>query len=158
MVQDLSKKENKVAENYHRTEMQKEMVIQRLRESGCRITKQRQMLLDVILQEECTSCKEIYYKAITIDSGIGAATVYRMVNLLEDIGAISRKNMYKISCSKDCNKENACMIEFDDNTCCQLSAQNWYKVISEGLKACGYTDGQKITSVMVDPCANGCCG
>ena len=51
MVQDLSKKENKVTENYHRTEMQREMVIQRLRESGCRITKQRQMLLDVILQE-----------------------------------------------------------------------------------------------------------
>ena len=47
----------------HRTEMQKELVIQKLREQGCRITKQRQILLNVILQEECTSCKEIYYKA-----------------------------------------------------------------------------------------------
>ena len=60
----------------HRTEMQKELVIQKLREQGCRITKQRQILLNVILQEECTSCKEIYYKAASIDPGIGAATVY----------------------------------------------------------------------------------
>lgn len=86
--------------------MQKEMVLQRLREKGCRITKQRQILLDVILQEECASCKEIYYKASSLDSSIGAATVYRMVNLLEEIGAISRKNMYKISCCTGCEKEN----------------------------------------------------
>lgn len=157
MGQDLFMEKDRSTENYHRTEMQKEIVIQRLRERGCRITKQRQMLLDVILQENCTSCKEIYYKAITLDSGIGAATVYRMVNLLEDIGAISRKNMYKISCCMDCGKENACRIEFDDNSVCQLSAQNWYQVISEGLKACGYGEGKKVASVMVDPCANECC-
>lgn len=156
MKQDLSKDENRMSANYHRTKMQKEMVIQKLRERGCRITKQRQMLLDVILQENCASCKEIYYKAITMDSGIGAATVYRMVNLLEDIGAISRKNMYKISCCVDCDKENACMIEFEDNTFCQLSAQNWYQVISEGLKVCGYENEKRITSVMVDSCADGC--
>lgn len=90
----------------HRTEMQKELVIQKLREKGFRITKQRQMLLDVILQEECASCKEIYYKAKKEDVRIGTATIYRMINLLEEIGVISRKNMYKISmesCSKtDC--------------------------------------------------------
>ena len=35
--------------------------------------------------------KEIYYKALQKDSSIGPATVYRMVNTLESIGAISRK-------------------------------------------------------------------
>lgn len=157
MEKTVSKKGYKITENYHRTKMQRELVLQRLKESGCRITKQRQMLLDVILKEDCTSCKEIYYKANAIDEGIGAATVYRMVNLLEDIGAISRKNMYKISCGMECDKDNACMIELDDNTCCQLSAQNWYKVISEGLKACGYIDEQKISRVLVEPCTNDCC-
>ena len=78
-------------------EMQKELVLQKLREKGCRITKQRRMLLDVILQEECASCKEIYYRAKQKDDRIGTATIYRMVNLLEEIGAISRKNMYRIS-------------------------------------------------------------
>ena len=81
----------------HNTKMQKELVLQKLREKGCRITKQRQVLLDIILQEECASCKEIYYKAQKEDDGIGTATVYRMMNLLEEIGAISRKNMYRIS-------------------------------------------------------------
>ena len=140
----------KDTESFHRSEMQKEIVIQKLREQGCRITRQRQMLLDVILQEECASCKEIYYKAAAINPGVGTATIYRMVNLLEEIGAISRKNMYRISCGMNCEKENACRIELDDQTLYQLSAQNWYKVISEGLRACGYMEGQKVTSVLVD--------
>ena len=57
------KKKNHETANYHRTQMQKEIVIQRLREQGCRITKQRLMLLDVILNEDCSCCKEIYYRA-----------------------------------------------------------------------------------------------
>ena len=52
-----SEKENHETANYHRTQMQKEIVIQRLREQGCRITKQRLMLLDVILNEDCSCCK-----------------------------------------------------------------------------------------------------
>ena len=150
-------RQNQEMINYHRTKMQKDAVIQKLKEQGCRITKQRQLLLDVILKEECTCCKEIYYKAVEQDSGIGVATVYRMVNLLEEIGAISRKNMYKVSCCMDCNKENACTIEFEDDSFCRLSAHNWYKVISEGLKVCGYGEGKKIASVMVDSCSNECC-
>ena len=37
---------------YQRTQMQKEIIIERLRENGCRITKQRKMLLDIILKED----------------------------------------------------------------------------------------------------------
>ena len=55
----------------HRTQMQKEIILQKLKERGCRITRQRKMLLDVILNEDCSSCKEIYYKASMKDSGIG---------------------------------------------------------------------------------------
>ena len=65
--------------------VQREIVIDKLRKMGCRITKQRLLLLDIILGEECSSCKEIYYKASRIDKKIGSATVYRMVNTLEDI-------------------------------------------------------------------------
>lgn len=157
MKQEQLGNDNKNAEstNYHRTRMQKEIVLQKLKEQGCRITKQRMLLLDVILQEECTSCKEIYFKAVKLDESIGTATVYRMINLLEEIGAISRKNMYRISCDMNCNKDNACQIELDDDSVCHLSAQNWYKVITEGLKACGYVAEQKVTSVMVEPCTLG---
>lgn len=81
---------------------EKELVIQKLKEQGCRITKQRLMLLDIILEEDCSCCKEIYYKASKQNEKIGSATVYRMVNTLEEIGAISRKNMYKISFGEMC--------------------------------------------------------
>ena len=77
-------------------ERRKEIIIDRLREHGCRITKQRRILLDIILEEDCSCCKEIYYKASKRDKNIGAATVYRMVNTLEEIGVINRKNMYRI--------------------------------------------------------------
>ena len=76
--------------------MQKDLVIEKLREQGCRITKQRRMLLDIILEEECSCCKEIYYKAAKRDPSIGMATVYRMVKTLEEAGLIQRKNMYRI--------------------------------------------------------------
>ena len=144
MENKLMRPENKPAANYHRTRMQKEIVLQRLKENGCRITKQRKILLDIILQEECASCKEIYYKATATDSSIGAATVYRMINLLEEIGAISRKNMYRISCGMNCDKENACVIELDDQTICRLSSGEWYRVISEGLRCCGYVNAQNM--------------
>ena len=76
---------------------QKEQIVERLKENGCRITKQRLTLLDVILSSDCGSCKEIYYRASKIDNSIGTATVYRMINTLEEIGAINRKNMYKVN-------------------------------------------------------------
>ena len=96
MIQHTSEqqKQDENQQKYEKTQMQRE--IQRLKEQGCRITKQRMVLLDIILNENCSSCKEIYYKASRIDSKIGTATVYRMINTLEEIGAINRRNMYKI--------------------------------------------------------------
>lgn len=102
MVHTSVRKKERETDHFHRTNMQREIVMQRLREQGFRITRQRRILLDVILNEECACCKEIYYKASSIDEGIGAATVYRMVNLLEEIGAIDRKSMYRISCGEQC--------------------------------------------------------
>lgn len=141
--------------SYQRTQMKRDMVIQRLKEEGCRITKQRMMLLDIILKEECSCCKEIYYKAVKMDAGIGTATVYRMINALEKIGAISRKNMYKIACGEECEVEDACTVELDDNTIYHLSAGKWNSVVVAGLRACGYMDFQSVRSVVVRQCQCG---
>lgn len=78
------------------TEKQKVEIIRRLRKAGCRITKQRLILIDIILEGDCSCSKEIYYKAIKEDKTIGKATVYRMINALEEIGAIKRSNMYRV--------------------------------------------------------------
>ena len=40
---------------------QKEVIVGKLKDSGCRITKQRLILLDVILEGECGSCKYIFF-------------------------------------------------------------------------------------------------
>jgi len=77
-------------------ETKKRYIIQELKNHGCRITTQRQLLIDVILQGECSSCKEIYYNATKADPTIGMATVYRLIKTLEEIGVINRKNMYQI--------------------------------------------------------------
>ena len=116
---------------FQRTRMQKESVLKTLKDKGCRITNQRKVLLDVILDEECTSCKEIYYKAVEIDPNIGAA-------------------IYKISCNLDCVKDNACTIELDDNMVYHLSRTEWNSVIMKGLKACGYLDNQKVNRIVIE--------
>lgn len=145
-------KRNTHLDGYERTKMQKDIIIEKLRAQGCRITKQRLVLLDIILGEECSCCKEIYYKASKLDSRIGSATVYRMINTLEEVGAINRKNMYKVACGENCMMENACTIHLDDGTELQLSAKEWHKVIRSGLTACGYVENQSVKSVITTPC------
>ena len=43
----------------------------------------------------CSSCKEIYARAVKLDQSIGMATVYRLVKELENIGVLSREIVYK---------------------------------------------------------------
>lgn len=92
------------------------------------------MLLDVILANECSSCKEIFFEASRRDNGIGTATVYRMVNLLEEIGAIDRKNMYKISYPNNCSLEEACIVELSDDSTCRLSAKGGTRCCTPDLR------------------------
>lgn len=128
--------------------MNKEDIIKKLKKQGLRITKQRLMLLDIILENECSSCKEIYYKASRSDSKIGSATVYRMINTLEEIGAINRKNMYKIMPEDGIRTECVCTIEFEDDSVMELSPRKWNQIVQIGLSACGYNHGKKVKSII----------
>lgn len=79
-------------------EAKKSFILQELKRMGCRITAQRLILIDILLKDECSSCKEIYYQAVKQDPTIGLATVYRMVKTLEEAGLIQGRNMYRIDC------------------------------------------------------------
>ena len=46
-------------DNYYKTQMQKDRIVDKLKENGCRITKQRMILLDVILSGNCSIRKFI---------------------------------------------------------------------------------------------------
>ena len=133
--------------DYKRTQMQKDLIIQKLKEQGLRITKQRLILLDIILEEDCSCCKEIYYKASQKDDKIGSATVLRLEydpNRSANIALIE----YRVDCSPECRKENACTIELEDNTVIELNEEKWNQIIRTGLAACGITaDGQKVRSI-----------
>ena len=50
--------------SYQTTKMQREIILPKLKEKGCGITNQRLRLIDIILQNECSSCKEIFYRAL----------------------------------------------------------------------------------------------
>lgn len=141
--------EKKDAESleYELKSVQKEEIIERLRGMGCRITKQRRLLIDVILESECTCCKEIYYAALKRMPEIGMATIYRMLNSLEDVGAIQRRNIYKVCTAEECEVEQ-CVIELENERRVELNKDALQEIIESGMRACGYTDLAKVTRVV----------
>ena len=132
---------------YTRTQMRKELILRKLKDKGFRITKQRLILLDIILSEKCTCCKEIDYRAVEQDPGIGVSTVYRLVNSLEEIGAISRSDIYKIRCDSDGERAADYTVELDDGTCRSFSEKSFNAILLAGLKAGGFVNEQKIEKV-----------
>ena len=81
--------------------MSQEMIINRLKARGFRMTKQRRLLISTILENDCSCCKEIYYQVREKDQAVGIATVYRMIKTLEEAGVIARRNMYRIGDVKE---------------------------------------------------------
>ena len=131
------------------TVSRKDEIIEKLKQNGCRITRQRKILIDIILENDCASCKEIFYKASQEDRKIGAATVYRMINALEEIGAISRKNMYRVECGKTCSGEDGCEIILEDDTVFRMPKEKLDQIVRDGARRCGYLGkGKKISKII----------
>lgn len=127
----------------------KDEIIEKLKQNGCRITRQRKILIDIILENDCASCKEIFYKASQEDRKISAATVYRMINALEEIGAISRKNMYRVECGKTCSGEGGCEIILEDDTVFRMPKEKLDQIVRDGARRCGYLGkGKKISKII----------
>lgn len=80
--------------------------------------------------------------------------MYRMVNTLEEIGAISRKNMYKFTGNADDEEMECvpyCRMELDDGTVLQLSDRKFRQVLTCGLESCGYMTGKRIVKYTNNP-------
>lgn len=76
---------------------EKEQVFLKIQENGKKITQQREILIDVILENQWHTNKEIYYEALKRDKGIGKATVYRTMELLEEVGVLKRCSQYQLA-------------------------------------------------------------
>ncbi|MGN0136082.1 transcriptional repressor [Anaerotignum sp.] len=143
-----AKKEDSMDLEKFRIQMQREMILQKLKEGGYRITKQRIAVIDIILENDCGSCKEIFYKTAKINKKIGAATIYRTINMLEEIGAINRRNLYKLSDLTGGSGEEMVLVLLEDGEELQLTSEEWNEVLQMGLQACGYLEDEKIVSVV----------
>lgn len=113
--------------------LEKETIFLKLREKGFRITNQRKIIIDIILRKECTSCKEIFWEALQKDESIGIATVYRIIKSLEEIGAINRKNFYKISSDELDVLNGEGVILLKNKKVLKLSEEDWKRIIRVGL-------------------------
>lgn len=125
----------------------RELVIEELRNSGCRITQQRKIILDIILNNECSCCKEIYYQAIHKDDSIGIATVYRMIKKLEEIGAIDRKNQYQVSSEKFDETLSESMVLHKGEVSIAIKDEPWLEEIRTKLKEHGYITNESVSIV-----------
>ncbi len=127
------------------------VIIETLRKAGLRITSQRRLLISIILQNECSSTKEIYYEAIKRDPNVGIATVYRMIKTLEDYELINRKNIYDIS-YENLKLSRANQIVFVKNNKQQVIAldkEEWYKQMEKRLRELGVTDRNSSFTVVI---------
>ena len=80
-------------------------------------------------------------------SGFGVATVYRMINALEEIGAISRKNMYRIESGENC--EGGCDIVLEDDTVFRMPKEKLDQIVRDGARRCGYLSDRKKVSRII---------
>lgn len=72
-----------------------DLLKQKLQETGFKITPQRRAIIEVLLKNDSKhlSSEEIYDLVKDICPEIGIATVYRSMQVLDEVGAISKLNL-----------------------------------------------------------------
>lgn len=128
----------------------REIIIEQLRKKKFRITEQRRLLIDIILEDECSSCKEIYYKAVKKDSTVGIATVYRMIKTLEDLNVINRKNLYQIEYDKlNIEQDNKVLyVDEKSDKMTEIPKGIWFEELKQVLKSQGIDDLEHIQIII----------
>lgn len=136
-------------ERLTRTDFEKQRILELFRKNGMRVTKQRELILDVILEHECTCCKEIYYRASRKDKNIGIATVYRMVNSLNELGVFRINTPYCLSDSGQDGKKNGCKVVLKDQSVVELNHEEWCRALTQALAGKGYSEDLEIDRVIM---------
>ena len=146
---------NKEEQLLTRVSREKDTIFELLRKNGFRITKQRKLILDIVFAHECTCCKEIYYEALAKDSSIGIATVYRMINILTDLGVFGPAQpysaMYRNSDGKCAENTYAvcggCKIVLDNQKVVEFTDREWKQLVKKAVEEKGHSE--KICCVLL---------
>lgn len=132
-----------------RTTREKDMILEKFRNRGMRITKQRRLILDIVFEKDCTSCKEIYYQASKRDKNIGIATVYRMVNALTELSVFQTNVPYRLTGRSAQDPINGCRVILKNHHEVDFDAEEWNRVLTYALRQKGYHNVQDIDQVIL---------
>jgi Fur family ferric uptake transcriptional regulator len=133
-------------EQFQRVMRGQEQILEMLRKRGFRVTRQRRLILDVIFENDCTSCKEIYYRAARKDSSIGMATVYRMVNTLTDLGVLK---VAALKPEMEQGPGKGCLIRLRSRQVVELDEKEWLSMLTETLRRKGADCSKGIAEVVI---------
>lgn len=138
-------------QNIGQIDMSQDDIFALLKKNGFRLTEQRKLIVDIIVNEEYSCCKEVYFLAHKKDSSIGVATVYRMINVLEELGAISRKNIQKTNCNgRCCDMSGGCTVVTDQSKQIILSEEDIQEALKYIMEKNGYANVDEIKAVLVN--------
>mgnify|MGYP002517003992 CR=1 FL=1 len=133
------------------TTVSREDILSKLKENGLRLTEQRKLIVDIIANEEYSCCKEIYILAHKKDESIGVATVYRMLNVLEEIGAISRKNIQRAECNgRCCDMKSGCTVVTENSKQIMLSEEDIQEALKYIMEKKGFKTAEEIKAIFVN--------
>ncbi len=131
--------------------LSEENMIAELKKKGLRMTEPRRLIINIVANEEFSCCKEVYFLAHKRDPSIGIATVYRMINILEEIGAISRKNLQKTVCTgRCCDMKGGCTVVTDKSKQIILSEADIEEALKYIMEKKGYSNVEEIKTVLVN--------
>ena len=114
-----------------------------------RITKQRKLILDIVFEQECTSCKEIYYQASKRDKNIGIATVYRMVNALGELGVFQTHTPYRLE-PYILEPKKGVRLNMNNRKEVDITGDEWRKLLTDALQKKGYAEAPEIERVVLN--------
>lgn len=136
-------------------EMKIDIMLDTLRKKGLRITTQRKMVIEKILENDSLSCKEIYNKIIKTDPNIGLSTVYRIIKNLEELGLINRSNQYTLS-TEDTLKnqsihscDDGCVILLKNKKKLRLNSSEFNEALKIGLNTLGFAVDCEIDYILI---------
>lgn len=132
-----------------RVAREKDKILELFRNKGMRITKQRKLILDIVFEQECTSCKEIYYQASKRDKNIGIATVYRMVNALGELGVFQTHTPYRLDPFLQ-EPKNGFRVILKNQKEVEFTGDEWRKLLTDALQKKGYAEAPEIERVVLN--------
>lgn len=126
-------------ENRNINNVQREKVVARLRKEGFRITKQRILIIDTLLEHRFECKKAVCYYVQQIDSSIGMATVYRFLQVLEQMEVLKPENSYMVQVEQKLCQEQKCTVFMNNNKKLVLKPSEWKQAIMSLVEKKGYS-------------------